>query len=94
MNKAVKYEIRKGEFSWALEEMKRGERLSRVDWTDKGIFVRFVGYSGVSEASFVGELGTYHLQDFIAMKTATDTIVPWTPNQTDILAEDWEIYKE
>ena len=87
-----KYEIRRGEFGWALEEMKRGRRLRRSDWTDEDVFVRFVGYSATTGASFEGDLGTYHWQSFIAMKTLTDTIVPWTPNQTDILADDWEHY--
>lgn len=27
---------------------------------------------------------------FIAMKTATDQLVPWLASQTDVLAEDWE----
>ena len=94
MNKAEKYEIRKGQFGWALEEMQRGLRLRRSDWTDEKTFVRFIGYSSAIGASFEGDLGDYHWQSFIALKTKTDTIVPWTPNQTDILAEDWELYKE
>ena len=87
-NAPEKYEIRRGQFGWCLEEMKRGRRLCRDDWAD-GVFVRFVGYSATS-AAFEGAHGTYHWQDCIAMKTATDTMVPWTPTQTDLLAEDWE----
>ena len=32
-----KYEIRRGEFGWALEEMKRGRKLRRREW-DEGIY--------------------------------------------------------
>ena len=31
---AEKYEIRRGEFGWALEEMKRGEIVRRPEWED------------------------------------------------------------
>ena len=89
-----KYEIHRGEFGWALEEMKRGRRLRRSDWPDDNVFVRFVGYAAATGASFEGELGLYHWQSFLAMKTYTDTIVPWTPNQTDLLATDWEHYDD
>ena len=85
-----KYEIRRGSFSWALEEMKRGRRLRREGWTDKSVWVRYVGHAAVSGATFEGELGTYHWQSHLALKTLTDTFVPWTPTQTDILATDWE----
>ena len=30
------------------------------------------------------------LRDWIGMKTADDTLVPWLASQTDLLAEDWE----
>ena len=33
----------------------------------------------------------YRTQDFIYMKTAQDTIVPWLASQSDVLAEDWEL---
>ena len=91
MSEAEKYEIHRGQFGWALEEMKRGRRLRRAVWNGK-VFTRFIGYGAVTGASFEGELGTYHWQDHIAMVTLTDTIVPWTPTQTDLLAEDWEHY--
>ena len=90
MAEAEKYEIRRGQFAWALEEMKRGRRVRRADWASAEVFVRFIGYTAAAGALFEGELGTYHWHSFIAMKTETDTIVPWTPTQTDILAEDWE----
>ena len=89
MSSAEKYEIRRGEFGWALEEMKRGRRVARAGWNGKGMWIRFIGYAGTS-AKFAGDHGTYHWQDFIAMKTVQDTMVPWLCSQTDLLAEDWE----
>ena len=82
-----KYEVRRGQFGWALEEMKRGHRLRRFDWADKTTWVCFIGTASSTGASF----GGIHWQDYIAMKTPTNTMVPWTPTQTDILAEDWEL---
>lgn len=31
------------------------------------------------------------LQEFIVMKSANRTLVPWLASQTDVLAEDWKI---
>jgi hypothetical protein len=31
------------------------------------------------------------LQEFIVMKCANRTLVPWLASQTDVLAEDWKI---
>ena len=81
-----RYEVRRGQFGWALEEMRRGRRLRRFDWDDKTTWVCFVGYASSTTATFEG----IHWEDYIAMKTPTNTVVPWTPTQTDILAEDWE----
>lgn len=35
----------------------------------------------------------FPLTDFILMKTVSGTYVPWLASQTDILAEDWELFK-
>ena len=31
------------------------------------------------------------MQEFVCMKTAQDTNVPWLCSQTDLLAEDWVV---
>jgi len=31
------------------------------------------------------------MQEAILMKTAQDTLIPWTASQSDVLADDWEL---
>ena len=93
MSKAEKYEIHRGEFGWALEELKRGKRVCRRGWNGKGMWLMFVGFGATHAATSVDEneqVTYYHWQDFIAMKTVDDTLVPWLCSQTDLLATDWE----
>lgn len=83
-------------FSWALEEVKKGQRVCRTGWNGKGMFLFLVPGSvfKVSRAPLLGVFpeGTevqYHAH--IDMKTAQGDVVPWLCSQTDMLAEDWEI---
>lgn len=69
------------DFSKALDALKRGERLQRVGWNGQGMWVRqALPYYG-SSASV----------PYLFLRTATDERVPWTPSQTDLFAEDWQI---
>jgi hypothetical protein len=38
----------------------------------------------------LGEL-TYKLENFILLKTAGNTCIPWNASQADMLADDWQI---
>jgi len=69
------------DFSQALESLKDGSRVSRIGWNGKGMYLYIPGRA---------ERG--HFEQFIAMKTADDKLVPWLASQTDILAEDWQAH--
>jgi hypothetical protein len=82
-------------FSQALAEIKKGNRMSRAGWNGKGMFIFLVPGSTfkVSRAPLLGIFpeGTeieYH--GHVDMYTAQDTVVPWLCSQTDLLAEDWD----
>lgn len=36
----------------------------------------------------------YKLDDFVLLKTAGNTCIPWNASQADLLADDWEYYDE
>lgn len=83
-------------FSEALVELKRGNRVARAGWNGKGMFIFLVpGLTfKVNRYPLLGIYPegtevTYH--PHVDMKTANDQVVPWLCSQTDMLADDWNI---
>ena len=69
------------------------KRVTRSGWNGKGMYLLYVGASD-------WDMNPPHLDErgsalepapFIAMRTASGTLVPWLASQADILAEDWQI---
>lgn len=87
-----------GSFGWAIEAMKRGEKVARSGWNGKGMFIYHVpansypaggNKNGTMNGIFPDDMVPYG--EYIAMKTAQNNVVPWLASQTDVLAEDWVI---
>lgn len=84
-------------FGQALEALKRGEKVARVGWNGKGMWlVLQKAYPdgipinrNTSEATGIPEGTICKFLPYIMMKTATGEFVPWLASQTDLLAEDW-----
>lgn len=79
-------------FSSALELIKRGKRVQRLNWNGAGQWVVMI-YAG--NAAYT-KGGTYHkMQDCIGLKTAQGGMQPgWVPSIGDLLAEDWQQVEE
>lgn len=82
------------DFSWALRQIKQGEKVAREGWNGKGMFIFLVPGSifQVSRPPLLGiypEGTTINYHGHIDMKTADNMVVPWLASQTDVLAEDW-----
>lgn len=80
-------------FGLALEAMKEGKKASRAGWNAKGMFVYIVS-AGIYPAKMSAIKGYFDEDQvpygtYIAMKTAKKDVMPWTPSQCDVLAEDW-----
>ncbi len=85
------------DFSEALNCVKGGDRVLRVGWNGKDMFIFLVPGSTfkVNRPPLLGiyEEGTeinYH--GHIDMRTANGMVVPWLCSQTDMLANDWQIF--
>lgn len=83
-------------FGLAIEAMKKGMKVARNGWNDKGMFCFLVPGSNfkVSHPPLLGiyEEGTpIDYRPHIDMKTATGEIVPWVASQSDMLVDDWFI---
>lgn len=81
-------------FGHALEALKAGNRVARIGWNGKGMFLYLVpanaypAQTGAAKA-YWGEAALVPYGAYIAMKTAQENVVPWLASQTDVLAEDW-----
>jgi hypothetical protein len=83
-------------FGLAVEALKRGERVARVGWNGKGMFVFLVPGSTfiVNRAPLLGiyPAGTeINYKPHIDIKGVDGGISTWVPSIGDVLAEDWEI---
>jgi hypothetical protein len=88
------------DFSEALKQLKEQDRVSRASWgPGSGKFVMYQnGYpDGISinqntaEASGL-DVGTVCRFSPYLMIYENEVFMPWLPNLTDLLAEDWYIY--
>ena len=82
------------DFGQALLALKAGDRVARMGWNGKAMFLFLVPGSTltVNRPPLLGIYpeGTeikYHAH--IDMKTAQGYVVPWLASQADMLAEDW-----
>ncbi len=89
----------KMDFSQALVQLKAGERVCRSGWNGKDMFVYLVDGSRfkVNRPPLLGifpEGTEINYLPHIDMKTVDGSCVPWLANQTDIMADDWEIMND
>lgn len=85
-------------FGLAMEAMKKGLRVARKGWNERGIFIYRVPANKYPASRNLLETmkGVYEddlvpYQSYTAMKTVDNTVVPWTCSQTDRDADDWVI---
>ena len=76
-------------FGDAIKYMKRGLRVTRKGWNGKGMYLFKSPKVGCQMYKQYTGKDINDLQEFIVMKAADDTLVPWLASQTDLLAEDW-----
>ena len=73
---------------WAVKQLLNGFRVARAGWNGKNMWLVRIPPGGPSSQ---GDDITFEWQEFVAMKTAQDTVVPWLCSQSDLLATDWAI---
>lgn len=83
-------------FGKAIEELKKGKRVTRLGWNGSGMFLYLVQGSTfkVNREPLLSiyEEGTeITYRPHIDLKTADGSIATWSPSGSDALAEDWII---
>ena len=85
---SVRLEEKSGsDFGEAIYALKIGARVTRKGWNGQGQFVMLCDENGPYTLQSTGR--TYSRRPYMYLKAADDTLVPWTPSQSDVLAEDW-----
>ena len=69
------------DFSHALIQLKAGERISRVGWNGKHMWLYLQTPDDHSKMTL----------PYIYMRTAQGDLVPWFASQIDILSMDWGV---
>ena len=83
-------------FGQAIEVLKTGNKVTRVGWNGKDMFL-FLVQGSQFKVNRPPLLGIYpegteiNYRPHIDMKTATGEIVPWLASQSDLMAEDWVV---
>lgn len=95
-----------GDFGWAVDAMKRQEKVCRKGWNGKGQFVVLMPALYLPPfntqdtnrkvndrtAKWIGEDKPLDSQPYFALFNAQGKWQPgWVPSTSDCLAEDWEI---
>lgn len=83
-------------FGQALKELRDGQKVARLGWNGKGMFLFLVNGSRfiVNRAPLLGiypEGTEISYRPHIDMKTADGEVVPWVASQSDLLSDDWEV---
>ena len=81
-------------FGQAIEVLKTGNKVTRVGWNGKDVFL-FLVQGSQFKVNRPPLLGIYpegteiNYRPHIDMKTVNGEIVPWVASQSDLLEEDW-----
>lgn len=78
-------------FGQAIEVLKTGNKVTRVGWNGKDMFLFLVQGSQfkVNRPPLLGIYTEINYRPHIDMKTVNGEIVPWVASQSDLLEEDW-----
>lgn len=88
--------VNKLTFGVAAENAKKGARIARAGWNGRNMFL-FYAHGKTVEVTSPPLTNIYpqgtkvRKSPYLAMKTAQNDIVPWTPSIPDSLADDWFI---
>lgn len=65
---------------WAVKELHNGGHVRREGWNGKGMWLELQTPDEHSKMT----------RPYMVMSTAQRDLVPWCPDQSDLLATDWE----
>ena len=72
------------DFGWALQRMRAGYSVRRKAWQDTGrhLTIHFPGPNDKMQ------------RPYLYIRTCKGQLVPWAPTHTDVLAQDWGVFRK
>lgn len=67
---------------WAVRQLQHGAKVQRAGWNGKNMYLELQIPDKFSKMTL----------PYVYMKTADDNLVPWLCSQTDLLADDWQLF--
>lgn len=83
-----------GGFQNAIDWLKIGQRVQRMGWNGKGMFLFLIAGNAWDFECDIAGVDDIDTLPFICMKTADNKLVPWLASQTDVIAQDWVILED
>lgn len=88
-----------GDFSYALERVKAGSKITRRGWNADGQYVvHQPGYpdgiginANTANATGIPQGTVKRFRPYLMLHTAQGDFVPWAPTVSDVLADDWAV---
>lgn len=77
------------DFGSAIHLLKIGKKVARKGWNGKGMYISYMLPSEFNELGVNGGLHKVQHSEYLALKSASGEVVPWTISQSDALATDW-----
>ena len=72
------------DFSWAINQLKKGKRAERKGWNGKNMYIEL----------YIPNENSKMTEPYIFMKTAQGGLIPWLASQSDILSNDWKLKED
>lgn len=67
------------DFAWALQQLKRGKKVTRSGWNGKGMWLELQRPDANSKMK----------RPYIFITPDAEHVVPWVASHADLLGEDW-----
>jgi len=71
-------------FGYAITILKSGGKVNRLGWNGKGMYLCLQ----------VPDANSANKKPYIWIMPVDKQRIPWTASQTDILADDWQLFNE
>lgn len=75
------------DIGYAVHSLKAGCKMQRRGWNGKGMWLEIDRGS----ADEIEVRQDRVIDNFVWLKTAQNTYIPWLASQADLLAEDWQM---
>jgi hypothetical protein len=69
------------DFGWALNQLRRGDKVTRTGWNGKGMWLSLQTPDANSKMN----------RPYIYIRIVCGELVPWCPSHSDLLGTDWSV---